>query len=74
MATSGLEMTQNSLRYNWTWDKVDQKLQQIMENIHKSCLEYSTDDNSYVNYVKSANIAGFCLGYRCNVGPRSSLE
>ncbi|TPN87081.1 NADP-specific glutamate dehydrogenase [Aquimarina algicola] len=59
VATSGLEMTQNSLRYNWTRDEVDQKLQQIMSNIHKSCLEYGTEDNGYVDYVKGANIAGF---------------
>ncbi|GAA4273134.1 NADP-specific glutamate dehydrogenase [Aquimarina gracilis] len=59
VATSGLEMTQNSLRFNWTRDEVDQKLQQIMSNIHKSCLEYGTEDNGYVDYVKGANIAGF---------------
>ncbi|WP_025740859.1 NADP-specific glutamate dehydrogenase [Aquimarina pacifica] len=59
VATSGLEMTQNSLRYNWTRDEVDQKLQQIMANIHKSCLEYGTEDSGYVDYVKGANIAGF---------------
>ncbi|PKV48079.1 glutamate dehydrogenase (NADP+) [Aquimarina sp. MAR_2010_214] len=59
VATSGLEMTQNSLRYNWTRKQVDQKLQQIMSSIHASCLEYGMDDTGYVDYVKGANIAGF---------------
>lgn len=59
VATSGLEMTQNSLRYNWTREEVDAKLKQIMEDIHTACLEYGTDDNGYVDYVKGANIAGF---------------
>lgn len=59
VATSGLEMTQNSLRYNWTREEVDAKLKQIMEDIHKACLEYGTDENGYVDYVKGANIAGF---------------
>ncbi|WP_108868024.1 NADP-specific glutamate dehydrogenase [Aquimarina aquimarini] len=59
VATSGLEMTQNSLRYNWTREEVDEKLKQIMEEIHASCLEYGNDGNGYVDYVKGANIAGF---------------
>lgn len=59
VATSGLEMTQNSLRYNWTREEVDNKLKQIMEEIHSSCLEYGTDKDGYVDYVKGANIAGF---------------
>ena len=59
VATSGLEMTQNSLRYNWTRDEVDQKLREIMLNIHNSCIEYGKQKNGYVNYVKGANIAGF---------------
>ncbi|OED35197.1 glutamate dehydrogenase [Flavobacteriaceae bacterium (ex Bugula neritina AB1)] len=59
VATSGLEMTQNSLRYKWTREEVDDKLKQIMEEIHTSCLEYGTDENGYVDYVKGANIAGF---------------
>ncbi|WP_103864925.1 NADP-specific glutamate dehydrogenase [Aquimarina sp. I32.4] len=59
VATSGLEMTQNSLRYNWTRKEVDEKLKQIMEEIHASCLEYGNDGNGYVDYVKGANIAGF---------------
>lgn len=59
VATSGLEMTQNSLRYNWTRAEVDEKLKQIMEDIHSSCLEYGTQEDGYVDYVKGANIAGF---------------
>ena len=59
VATSGLEMTQNSLRYNWTREEVDQKLKYIMEEIHDICVEYGTEKNGYVDYVKGANIAGF---------------
>jgi len=59
VATSGLEMTQNSLRFNWTRDEVDLKLKEIMSNIHDSCIKYGTDEDGYVNYVKGANIAGF---------------
>ena len=59
VATSGLEMTQNSLRYNWTREEVDQKLREIMLNIHNSCIEHGMQKNGYVNYVKGANIAGF---------------
>jgi len=58
VATSGLEMSQNSLRINWSRDEVDQKLQNIMENIHNSCVKYGKDGD-FVNYVKGANIAGF---------------
>ena len=59
VATSGLEMTQNSLRYNWAREEVDEKLKDIMMDIHDSCIEYGSDDNGYVDYVKGANIAGF---------------
>lgn len=59
VATSGLEMTQNSLRYHWTRAEVDEKLKDIMEDIHKSCIEYGKDDDGYTDYVKGANIAGF---------------
>ena len=59
VATSGLEMTQNSLRYKWTREEVDNKLKDIMSDIHKSCLEFGTDEDGYVDYVKGANIAGF---------------
>lgn len=59
VATSGLEMTQNSLRYNWTREEVDTKLKQIMSEIHEACEKYGTDDDGYIDYVKGANIAGF---------------
>tara|TARA_R110002049_G_scaffold90686_2_gene227104 strand:+ start:22839 stop:24182 length:1344 start_codon:yes stop_codon:yes gene_type:complete len=59
VATSGLEMTQNTLKYKWTREEVDNKLKEIMADIHKSCLEYGKDDDGYVDYVKGANIAGF---------------
>ena len=59
VATSGLEMTQNSLRFNWTRDEVDLKLREIMSNIHDSCIKYGKEEDGYVNYVKGANIAGF---------------
>jgi len=58
VATSGLEMSQNSLRMNWTREEVDAKLKQIMKNIHSSCIEYGSE-GEYVDYVKGANIAGF---------------
>ena len=60
VATSGLEMTQNSLRYNWTRSEVDEKLKDIMSNIHDACIEYGRDEKTgYIDYVKGANIAGF---------------
>jgi len=58
VATSGLEMSQNSLRMNWTREEVDAKLKEIMKDIHSSCIEYGTEGD-YVDYVKGANIAGF---------------
>jgi glutamate dehydrogenase (NADP+) len=59
VATSGLEMSQNSLRLNWTREEVDEKLNKIMDDIHASCVEYGTEEDGYVNYVRGANIAGF---------------
>ena len=59
VATSGLEMSQNSLRLKWTRKEVDEKLKEIMSNIHDSCIEYGKDDDGYIDYVKGANIAGF---------------
>lgn len=59
VATSGLEMTQNSLRYSWTRERVDEKLQEIMKDIHAACEEYGKDENGFIDYVKGANIAGF---------------
>jgi len=58
VATSGLEMSQNSLRMSWTREEVDTKLKQIMKDIHSSCIEYGSE-GEYVDYVKGANIAGF---------------
>jgi glutamate dehydrogenase (NADP+) len=59
VATSGLEMSQNSLRLSWTTEEVDQRLFKIMSNIHESCVKYGTNEDGYVDYVKGANIAGF---------------
>ena len=59
VAVSGLEMAQNSLRYSWTREEVNKRLQTIMIDIHESCLQYGKDENGYVDYVKGANIAGF---------------
>jgi len=59
VATSGLEMSQNSLRLSWTSEEVDQRLKDIMANIHASCVKYGTDSTGYTDYVKGANIAGF---------------
>lgn len=59
VATSGLEMSQNSLRYNWTAEEVDERLQKIMSDIHDACVQYGKEDDGYVDYVKGANIAGF---------------
>ncbi|MFO7760484.1 MAG: NADP-specific glutamate dehydrogenase [Desulfobia sp.] len=59
VATSGLEMSQNSIRTAWTREEVDQKLRQIKINIHESCLQYGRQDDGYINYVDGANIAGF---------------
>jgi len=59
VATSGLEMSQNSLRFNWTREEVDAKLNQIMDAIHASCVTYGTQADGNVDYVKGANIAGF---------------
>ena len=59
VATSGLEMTQNSMRYNWTRDEVDVKLHRIMNDIHAICVKYGTLDDGSVDYVKGANIGGF---------------
>lgn len=58
VATSGLEMSQNSLRLSWTREEVDQKLKSIMTDIHRACVQYGTDGD-YVDYVRGANIAGF---------------
>lgn len=59
VATSGLEMSQNAMKLNWTAEEVDQKLHQIMINIHAACVKQGKGPDGYVNYVKGANIAGF---------------
>ena len=59
VATSGLEMSQNSMRYSWTAEEVDNKLHGIMNDIHEACVEYGKDADGFVDYVKGANIAGF---------------
>jgi glutamate dehydrogenase (NADP+) len=59
VATSGLEMSQNSLRLSWTSEEVDDRLKRIMKDIHEACVQYGSDGNGYVDYVKGANIAGF---------------
>lgn len=59
VATSGLEMAQNSARLSWTREEVDEKLKGIMKNIHDNCVKYGTEPDGTVNYVKGANIAGF---------------
>lgn len=58
VATSGLEMSQNSIRMNWSREEVDEKLQTIMKDIHSACVSYGADGD-YIDYVKGANIAGF---------------
>ncbi|HET7361913.1 MAG TPA: NADP-specific glutamate dehydrogenase [Salinimicrobium sp.] len=59
VSVSGLEMSQNSLRFAWTAEEVDEKLKAIMSKIHEECVLYGSDDSGYVDYVKGANIAGF---------------
>ncbi len=59
VATSGLEMTQNSMRLKWTREEVDGHLKRIMTDIHEACVKYGNEKDGYVNYVKGANIAGF---------------
>ncbi|MBN2484842.1 MAG: NADP-specific glutamate dehydrogenase [Bacteroidales bacterium] len=59
VSTSGLEMTQNSMRLPWSREEVDQRLHEIMINIHKTCEKYGKDKSGYINYVKGANIGGF---------------
>ncbi len=59
VGVSGLEMSQNAMKLNWTKDEVDAKLHQIMSSIHTDCLKYGMQEDGYINYVKGANIAGF---------------
>ncbi len=59
VATSGLEMTQNSMKLGWSAEEVDAKLHHIMMSIHDACVEYGTEADGYINYMKGANVAGF---------------
>jgi len=59
VAISGLEMSQNSLRYSWSREKVDERLKAIVKEIHNSCIKYGKEEDGHCNYVKGANIAGF---------------
>jgi len=59
VAVSGLEMSQNAMKLSWSEEEVDQKLLSIMQSIHKVCIQYGTEADGYINYVKGANIAGF---------------
>ena len=59
VATSGLEMTQNSMRLPWSREEVDARLHSIMKNIHATCVTYGRKDDGYINYVDGANIGGF---------------
>ncbi len=59
VATSGLEMAQNAMKMRWTRQEVDQRLHEIMHNIHEQCLKYGRQDDGFIDYVKGANISGF---------------
>ncbi|MFN3755781.1 MAG: NADP-specific glutamate dehydrogenase [Flavobacterium sp.] len=59
VSTSGLEMSQNSLRLSWSAEEVDEKLKGIMASIHESCVKYGKNSDGFVDYVKGANVAGF---------------
>jgi len=59
VAVSGLEMSQNAMKLNWSNEEVDKKLHVIMKSIHEACMKYGTEEDGFVDYVKGANIAGF---------------
>ena len=59
VATSGLEMSQNSMKLSWGKEEVDKRLHEIMKNIHEACVKHGKDSTGFVNYVKGANVAGF---------------
>ena len=59
VSVSGLEMTQNAIKLSWSEEEVDEKLKSIMKNIHEACVQYGTEPDGYINYVKGANVAGF---------------
>jgi Glutamate dehydrogenase/leucine dehydrogenase len=68
VSVSGLEMTQNSERYSWPAEQVDEKLKWIMANIHENCVKYGRESDGYINYVKGANIAGFMKVAKAMIG------
>ncbi|HOI32016.1 MAG TPA: glutamate dehydrogenase, partial [Bacteroidales bacterium] len=59
VATSGLEMTQNSMKISWSREEVDARLHEIMKNIHDACVKHGTQADGFIDYVKGANVAGF---------------
>ena len=59
VGVSGLEMSQNAMKLNWTAEEVDAKLHQMMSSIHSACIKYGLQDDGYINYAKGANVAGF---------------
>jgi glutamate dehydrogenase (NADP+) len=67
VATSGLEMSQNALKLNWSSEEVDMRLKEIMVNIHNACVEYGKEEDGFVNYPKGANIAGFLKVANCMI-------
>ena len=69
VATSGLEMTQNSIRLHWSKEEVDEKLHYIMHSIHEQCVKYGTEPDGYIDYVKGANIAGFMKVAKAMLAP-----
>ena len=59
VGVSGLEQSQNALRIAWAAEEVDGRLKEMMKGIHNKCVQYGTEPDGYINYVKGANIAGF---------------
>ena len=59
VSVSGLEMSQNAMHISWTDEEIDAKLKQIMNNIHDVCVKYGKESDTYINYVKGANVGGF---------------
>jgi glutamate dehydrogenase (NADP+) len=59
VAVSGLEMSQNSLRFSWSREKVNDRLWQIMKDVHSVCVKYGAEKDGYINYEKGANVGGF---------------
>ena len=74
VATSGLEMAQNSQRLHWTREEVDEKLHQIMKKIHENCVHYGRTSEKYIDYVKGAKHCWICEGRRCYARSRSCLR